>query len=67
MGRMMPGDAKRSLERGDGMRYNGRSISVEGGHARFMRLKKTAEGVEVFSMMPWEEEHLVVLAAQGRV
>jgi hypothetical protein len=36
------------------------------GMQKNMRLKKTAEGVEVASMMPWEEEHLAELVAHGR-
>ncbi|GHO64201.1 hypothetical protein KSC_030930 [Ktedonobacter sp. SOSP1-52] len=31
-----------------------------------MRLKKTQAGVSVQSALPWEAEHLLSLAAQGR-
>ncbi|WP_040445802.1 hypothetical protein [Ktedonobacter racemifer] len=31
-----------------------------------MRLTKTAAGVRVFSMLPWEKEELAALAVQGR-
>ncbi|EFH90757.1 hypothetical protein Krac_12391 [Ktedonobacter racemifer DSM 44963] len=55
-------------EERDEMRYNRGVIWVarEGRYASIMRLTKTAAGVKVFSMLPWEREELAALAVQGR-